>query len=997
MAHGMLVKLLLVNFWLAFSGWNSGVLRAEDYGLSNPGKAGDYGTPAQLPLPSQVSLEEYETRLFEFVNQRGYVRLGWRKDKRVRDTGPFINGRYYGTHPAVRVFYSPEVIRWLIDGRQGVIPDGAMLIKEQYDKPAEKHKGKNDEELWASLNAWTIMVKDSHGSHDGWFWSNPQKGQVTINHHKYGFPHPNSGFGDYCLRCHASTTSPGPVKEFTFASLRNIEGFPGEPLLFRIDDSWRQPEVLSAANTPHAGNHPRCIGNSPDQVCRPTFHPEFARLFPTIPILARQEILELPPITHDHVVRAPASRAGQQRFVTSDQCMSCHAANSGDFGPTMLQYTSEAHDYGKPARDYSPYAEWRWTPMGLAGRDPIFYAQMEYELAQLRQEFAAEPEKVELISKNLVSTCLRCHGVMGKRQYDLDRPAANEPFSLDHVYSVTRRDELPEKTLGKYGALARDGVSCTVCHRMQPKQQPPEDHRPYLQFFLETSITGNFELCEGDALFGPFRDEEISPYAMHHGVGFKPQYHPYIKSSQLCGSCHTVNLPVVDRPMLPGEAPNELNRAESIAAFRGFHHHVEQATYLEWLNSAYENEYQTDNPQAKSCQDCHMPGHLYDDARGISIDPLQTRIAIIQDHTYPEAENLASHEELHVRLRESGYARHNFIGLNAFLVEMFQQFDDVLGARRQDMMTGIEQIPDAINNFVQAARHDVADLKVEAGRTPEGNLQAIVTVESKVGHRFPSGVGFRRAFLELSVVDPSASADPAVVWASGRTNSLGVIIDGQGQPLASEFFDEHPQGTRVDTTALSSPTAEPGHSHAQLFVQQHYQRHHEVITRQDQVQIYETLLQDSGGRFTTSFIHGCATVKDNRLLPKGWRREGNNPALTGYFLKATFPGPGAIHDPQYTDGSGSDTTVYRIPLASDLRERPLVVRATLYYQSIPPYFLRALFEMAPDAPATQRLHYICSNLKVEGTPLQDWKLKLVAAEAQVPGPKEGRPPTVPQR
>jgi hypothetical protein len=31
----------------------------------------------------------------------------------------------------VRIFYSPGVMRWLLDGRRGTIPDGAMIIKEQ--------------------------------------------------------------------------------------------------------------------------------------------------------------------------------------------------------------------------------------------------------------------------------------------------------------------------------------------------------------------------------------------------------------------------------------------------------------------------------------------------------------------------------------------------------------------------------------------------------------------------------------------------------------------------------------------------------------------------------------------------------------------------------------------------------------------------------------------------------------------------------------------------
>ena len=31
----------------------------------------------------------------------------------------------------------------------------------------------------------------------------------------------------------------------------------------------------------------------------------------------------------------------------------------------------------------SEYTEWRWSPMGLAGRDPIFYAQLDSELSYL--------------------------------------------------------------------------------------------------------------------------------------------------------------------------------------------------------------------------------------------------------------------------------------------------------------------------------------------------------------------------------------------------------------------------------------------------------------------------------------------------------------------------------------------------------------------------------------------------------------------------------------
>ena len=48
----------------------------------------------------------------------------------MRDTGPFVLGSNYGTHPAVRIYYSPGIIKWLVNHRKGKIPDGAMIIKE---------------------------------------------------------------------------------------------------------------------------------------------------------------------------------------------------------------------------------------------------------------------------------------------------------------------------------------------------------------------------------------------------------------------------------------------------------------------------------------------------------------------------------------------------------------------------------------------------------------------------------------------------------------------------------------------------------------------------------------------------------------------------------------------------------------------------------------------------------------------------------------------------
>lgn len=957
----------------------------------------------KLPLPSSLSVHDYEAELFRFLNERRYVKLGWKRDKQVRDTGPFVNGKDYGTHPAVRIYYSPEIIDWLVSGRTGEIPDGAMMVKEQYQAPAVRHEHSDDAALWDSLRSWTVMVKDHAGSHDGWFWSNPAKDQEPVDSYSYPFEEPISGFGLYCVRCHASAQSPAredatkpkPLRrtnEYTFASLRNIEGFPGQPLLFRVDDSWRTDpqqnkqtvqlvtnEIENKLKTlaqQVASSHPRCTQADQPARCEPHLNLKFLQAFPSVRRKPRDEVLHIPPVTYDSVhrlpqldVRASANRensaaGASQNFLTSNQCMSCHAGITEPFGPSMFIPTGKEASYGAEGLHVSPFGEWRWTPMGLAGRDPVFYAQLASEKVLIEREFP--PDEAEAIGTQLTQTCLSCHGVMGKRQHDLDLATSpgshNKLFNVGHLYNTSSDPHAVGHSEFKYGALARDGVSCTVCHQIQPRPQPEGDNRPYLQHFLATSITGNFYTPEKFEIYGPFKDNEIAPYVMEHAIGVKPKHHAFLKSSQMCGTCHTVNLPSIDRLHKPNEA-EELIEAEANPLFKKFHHHVEQATYLEWLNSEYENEFKTENVKAKSCQDCHMSKGIVHEASGTRIDQIQTRIATIQDATFPDAENLASHEDLNIRLRTEGYRRHNFRGLNAFLVEMFNQFDDILGVRKVDYMTGSKQdLALAMDDFSRQARHQTAQVQLDAAWVADRDLQAVVTIVNQAGHRFPSGVGFRRAFLELTVRDTSSegSENSQVLWASGRTNSIGQIIGHDGQPLVTEFFEEDRQTGR-----------------------QLYQPHHEVITHPDQVQIYETLLCNAKKQLTTSFVHGCDIIKDNRFLPKGWSKEGPDPALTGEFLKATYPGPLAIQDARYVDGSGSDQITYRITLPRGIDPKKVKVSARLFYQAIPPYFLKNLFDIAPDAPAVQRLHYLCSNMNLDGTIIEDWKLLIGKATADL--------------
>jgi hypothetical protein len=327
-----------------------------------------------------------------------------------------------------------------------------------------------------------------------------------------------------------------------------------------------------------------------------------------------------------------------------------------------------------------------------------------------------------------------------------------------------------------------------------------------------------------------------------------------------------------------------------------------------------------------------------------------------------------------------GYARHTLVGLNLFLIKMAQQFPQLLGLRTEDPMLtakrGVDLLTTTENAMLDQARNRTADVSIDEVRRDRNALSAKVTITNRAGHKFPSGVAFRRAFIEFSVLD----AQDRVLWASGRTNGSGVIVDERGAPIAGELR------WRADCSARINPQARA------------HQPHFQVVTRQDQAQIYEELVAKPAnvsapvcgigakpeGELTTSFLSLCAKVKDNRLLPAGFLpledRVSIADALGADHELAEEVAPVAVgDDPDYRDG-GSDTVTYRIPLAQ-LGGRAVAVRAALYYQATPPYYLQDRF-CTSRSEDTARLYYMAGRLDVAATPIKDWKLK-VGPTAQV--------------
>src|ERR1051325_10906748 len=527
--------------------------------------------------PSRLPLNEYEAVLGQYLESMCHRDLagGWKVDKRVRDTGPWIGtfangkwtGQYYGTHAPVLVWYSPEMYAWLKANRpddrpasdppraSGVVlppepsvPDGAIIVKEMYTPPAAACMAINPMYLKATEKGAAIMVRDSKGAYDGWFWSGYGWGPPDPDWPAPpGNRYPYMGFGQYCTNCHASAKD-----NQTFASLKNMEG---EPLVFLsqnffLDPSWRslQQRIAQAGAKDAAA-----AGKDPD------YDPAFTKLYWSLggpP--PREQIVNMPSETYDNVWVKPGEPTAASQFVTSDQCLGCHSA-----GGTGLQFDMTEPGPGDKLINISPYGTWRGSPMGLAGRDPIFFAQL-----------ASETETFHKSSSAMVQdTCLGCHGIQGERQHAIDTYAKTgkcEPFERGTMNAIpyvppddiarSPKEKDAVAALAHYGALARDGISCTSCHRMvlgdaesdmykgEPQNACIEERQkkanPGLTKFGAT-FTGNFFVGPPDQLYGPF--ENPKKKSMKHAIGNNPIQKDNIKSSELCASCHTVHLPVLHR------------------------------------------------------------------------------------------------------------------------------------------------------------------------------------------------------------------------------------------------------------------------------------------------------------------------------------------------------------------------------------------------------------------------------------------------------------------
>lgn len=313
--------------------------------------------------------------------------------------------------------------------------------------------------------------------------------------------------------------------------------------------------------------------------------------------------------------------------------------------------------------DVNVVDDWSTSMMALSARDPYWRAKVSHEVA-------VNPSH----QQELENLCTKCHAPMGNYAHQM---TGGEHYSIEMMTS----DE-----------VALDGVSCLACHRQLPQEG-------------EALHTGQLFFDPVKIAYGPYESPLITPMALYSS--YAPEYGAHINDSKLCAGCHSLVTQSVD---IEGNSTGT--------------EFVEQATWHEWLNSAYPNE-------GVSCQSCHLPRL-----------PKQA-VHIATGFNTPAREP---------------YGLHELVGGNALMLRLMKDNKSTLGIAATD-----EAFDETIEKTIDMLQNRTLTMQVQQEFRTADTLGFSVLLRNLGGHKLPSGYPARRMSVHVVV----RNADEEIIFQSG--------------------------------------------------------------------------------------------------------------------------------------------------------------------------------------------------------------------------------------
>jgi len=251
------------------------------------------------------------------------------------------------------------------------------------------------------------------------------------------------------------------------------------------------------------------------------------------------------------------------------------------------------------------------------------------------------------------------------------------------------------------------------------------------------------------------------------------------------------------------------------------------------------------------------------------------------------------------------FKRHNFVGGNKLMLDILNNNKSALGvntnANFEKILTKTEEL---LRNTATVTLQD-------SGITSD-ILSVDVNISVSTGHKFPTSFPSRRAFVHFTLYDENNNT----LFESGKVDANGSIFGGDSDANRNS-----------------------------------YEPHYNTITSQNQVQIYEAVMQNTDNEVTYTLLRAASYVKDNRILPRG-------------FDKATAPNDIAVIGNASSDADfigGSDTITYDINVSG--LATPHHVKVELLYQTLGYPFAQDLFDDNTTQSNTFKEMFDASELK----------------------------------
>lgn len=393
-------------------------------------------------------------------------------------------------------------------------------------------------------------------------------------------------------------------------------------------------------------------------------------------------------------------------FSGSAVCGSCHTDSAPIDAATMVVVEAEV------PRNVSIGTAWESSIMAQGTRDPYWHAVVAAELYRF-------PNLTDAINDK----CTRCHAPManeaGRKSGDplqlFDTLAADGSVLKQGFYSMDKTNDVFNH--------AMDGISCASCHQIED-----------VAFGDKSSMSGGYTIAtyppenrSERPAYGQYADPDASYMILQSE--YTPQYSQHISTSELCATCHNLDVDPVDTNGNPV----------------GGSHFAEQAMYTEWKESAYADG----GANAATCQSCHMP---------------------TVNQPVPMA-NLGS------SVSRDNFAEHTFLGANTIMQTMMSNYADELGI---DPNIDFEASIIRNREFLKSS----ATLEIQSSTITASGINFDVKVTNNAGHKLPSGYHSRRAYLHVVVTDNNG----LVIFESGAVNENGSIngVDEDANPSTWE-------------------------------------------------------------------------------------------------------------------------------------------------------------------------------------------------------------------